>query len=830
MRHSAPDDDEHYWSDLRGGQQRPDEDDQPGRHEASQGGGYPDQLDNTRIDQRQGPPPMPGHARPVRRSDPPAPPPPTPTNLPADDNRPGPLDPYHPETYDLRGHPDLRYSADASHSERDEAAGYAGIRYESQPYRSAAAGGNITDTPLAGGPGDGSTGGPPHPGRYETTYPADPNPPAQYPPMSYRPGQYDEADDGARYDPEPTLEPPARGRRRERRAVGKAKVGKTLGAVYQSGWAQAGDSASENDMGAIPLVSIVGVAQPAPGGLDQTGLLDLGGPILAEPEEEEPSEGAVGVAKNSAIMALGTIMSRASGMLRTMILGAVLGTAAVANAYELANQLPQQVYELLMGGVLSSVIVPLLVKAQKNDPDKGEAFIQRLLTITTVLFTAMTAIIVAAAPLLTLLITNPETRIKQPDQTALTTQLAYLLLLEILFYALSAMFAAVLNSRGKFAPPAWIPVLNNLTVIVTAVIFLVVHGGFRPLDAKTITTAEVLILGIGTTMGIVLQAAALWIPLRKLGFRWKWRWDWRGTGLGEARQLAGWMLLYVLLSQIGVMAIQQAANSPSAYGPDLPSNAIYNKAYMLFMLPHAIAAVSVITALLPRMSKAATEGRMRSIADDLALGTRLSSTLLIPAAGILLFLGEPVGVVLFNYGQTTNGEVAGQLFAIAGVGLLPFAVSMMQTFVFYALRDAKTPAMINLVVIVIRVAGAFAAVQLMPPQYVLHALMVVNTISYLAGMLVGGILLRRRVGPLHMGQTLSNFARVAVATLPAVLVALGTSTLATQFLGDERLGSAVALLVGLSLGGAIYIGLAMVLRVKEIQEVLGAFTRRLKRR
>lgn len=685
------------------------------------------------------------------------------------ENIPPELDPHDPVTYDLRSHPDLRYASDARASERDEAARHEGVRYESQPYRSASA----------------------------NQVPEDPPP------------------------------PPRRGRRS--RAVGKAKVGKSVGAVYQSGWVRAGDSASADDVGAIPVVSIVGMAQQAPGGLDQTGMLDLGGPILAEPEDERVEEGGTrAVAKSSAIMALGTIASRATGMLRTMVLGVVLGTFAVSNAYDLANQLPQQVYELLMGGVLSSVVVPLLVKAQKNDRDQGESFIQRLLTITVVLFTVMTAVIVLAAPLLTLLVTDSAARLKDPDQASLTTQFAYLFLLQILFYAMSAMFAAVLNSRGKFAPPAWIPVLNNLTVMATAGVFMVVHGSGFP-TPQSITTTEVLILGVGTTFGLVLQTIALWIPLHRMGFRWKWRWDWRGTGLGEARSLAGWMLLYVALSQVGVMAIQKAANSPVATDPHLLANAAYNRAYMLFVLPHAIAAVSVITALLPRMSKAATEGRVRAIADDLALGTRLSSTLLIPATGILLFLGGPLGLLLFNYGNTSNGGEIGSVFAIGAIGLLPFSVSQIQTFVFYAMRDAKSPALINILVVAIRIVGAYLVVQLVPPAYVLHGLMVINAISYLVGMAVGATVLRRKLGPLHMGSTLANFGKVAAATLPAVLVAAGVSTVAQQFLGEEKLGSAVSLLFGVGLGGAIYVGLAMLFRVKEIQDVLGGFARKLKR-
>jgi putative peptidoglycan lipid II flippase len=589
--------------------------------------------------------------------------------------------------------------------------------------------------------------------------------------------------------------------------------------VYRSGFAEAGEWASAADIRAVPVVEIVEVAQLMPG-MDHTGLLDLGGVVPVELQRDD--QDTAGVARNSAVMAIGTIASRASGLLRQIILTVVIGSTLFADAYTLANTFPNMVYELLLGGVLTSVIVPLLVKAEKQEPDGGVAFIQRLLTMTLAVFTVITAVAVVAAPLITLLFVG------DPGERPLTTAFAYLLLLEIVFYALAAVFGAVLNSRGRFAAPMWAPVLNNAVVIATGGVFLAMHGFGTP-TADSVTLPQIIVLGLGTTLGIAAQAVSLWIPLRRLGFRWKWRFDWRGTGLAEARGLAGWLLLYVLLSQLGVVAIMRVAKAAGEAGG--PSVAIYNNAYLLFMLPHGIVAVSVITALLPRMSRAAVDGRFRALADDLALGTRLSATVLLPAAAIMVFLGSSAGLVLFGYGNTSaaQAKTTGAVFAVACLGLLPFAVSQMQTFAFYAMRDAKTPTLVNAAAVTVRVVGAGAVAALAPVDHVLHWLMAVNSLSYLVAMVVGGMLLRRRLGTVRGRNTASTIARIAAASVPALLVTWAADAGIRAVAGTGHVGGILALLAGLLAGGVAYVCAALLLRVREVHHVLGMVQRRLGR-
>lgn len=219
-----------------------------------------------------------------------------------------------------------------------------------------------------------------------------------------------------------------------------------------------------------------------------------------DPLPAPASSGTSGVARHSSVMALGSLISRITGFARTAVIGAALGAAVVGDSYQVANTLPNMVYELLIGGVLASVVVPLLVGARR-DPDGGEAYVQRLLSLAVLLLGVATVIAVAAAPLVTHLLVKDGT---EADTQRLVTVLAYLLLPELFFYGVAALFGAVLNTRGHFAAPMWAPVLNNLVIIATAGVFVALPGPALP-TPSTITADQVLVLGLGTTFGVALQ-------------------------------------------------------------------------------------------------------------------------------------------------------------------------------------------------------------------------------------------------------------------------------------------------------------------------------------
>ncbi|NJC64484.1 murein biosynthesis integral membrane protein MurJ [Planosporangium flavigriseum] len=561
------------------------------------------------------------------------------------------------------------------------------------------------------------------------------------------------------------------------------------------------------------------VTTPGPGGPAQV-------PSKAPGDVPPVDDGAGSVARHSATMAVGSIVSRVTGFLRTATIGAAIGAAAVSDDYNLANTLPNMVYELLLGGVLASVIVPLLVRARTTDPDRGEAYAQRLLTLATLFLAAATVAAVAAAPLLTSVMAS---RASAADQRLITV-LAYLLLPEIFFYGVAALLAAILNTRGHFAAPMWTPILNNIVVILTAAVFMLLPAGSDTLTAESITTAQLLVLGVGTTLGIVVQAVGLMPALRKVGFRWKWRWDFRQLHLSELARIGGWMLGYVLVSQVGVIVVLKlaklAANDGNAAGP-----AIYLNSFLIFAMAHGVVAVSIMTALMPRMAAAAAEHRYADVADQLSLGTRLSSVILVPATAAYLVLGRPLGVTLFEWGEYTHAQAVdtGWVIAVAGLGLVPFAISQLQLGVFYALPDTKTPALLNVPVVVLRIAVQVVAYFTLSASWAAAGLMFGNGVSFVVAAALGYWLLRRRIGPLGLQRVSATLARLAlaatVAAVPAALAAYGLNAL----LGDGKVGSLVQVIVGGIVLLVGYVVAATTLRVREVTELGGMLRARLGR-
>jgi putative peptidoglycan lipid II flippase len=314
----------------------------------------------------------------------------------------------------------------------------------------------------------------------------------------------------------------------------------------------------------------------------------------AEAVAEEPTMTGT-AAGSSAVMAIGSLVSRGTGFLRTVMLSAALGGVllGLGDAYTTAQFFPGMVYELLIGGVLASVVVPVLVRARDRDADGGEAYAQRLLTLAMVVLGAAAALATLAAPILTMIYTNTETGEPYRD---LVTTLSYFTLPAIFFFGVSAILAAYLNTRGVFGPPMWTPILNNVIVIVTCGLFLGLFGAVAR-KAEDVSPSMILLLGGGTLLGITIQTAGLVPALRRAGFRWRFRFDFRELGLRNLAHLGGWMFCYVAVSQIGVLVMLRLLSGKGLL--------IYNNVFLLMMMAHGIVAVSIITALLPRMSAAA---------------------------------------------------------------------------------------------------------------------------------------------------------------------------------------------------------------------------------
>ncbi len=394
----------------------------------------------------------------------------------------------------------------------------------------------------------------------------------------------------------------------------------------------------------------------------------------------------------------------------------------------------------------------------------------------------------------------------------------------MLFYGLGAILGAYLNTQGKFGAPMWAPVLNNLVVIATLVVFALVPGP-AALTSASITRTQVLVLGIGVSLGIVTQTLALLPSLRATGLRLRPRFDFRGTGLGAAGRLARWTFFYVVCNQLVLVVVVQLATG-THQERDYPA---YTFAFLLWQLPHAVVAVSVITALLPSMSRAAADDRLEELRRQLDRGLRLTVSLLVPAAVAYLVLGRSIATLVFGHGRTSvdDARFVGTLLGVFACGLVAFSTYQLQLRAFYALQDTRTPALINLTVNATTVVVDVALYVSLPDDLLIIGLAAGQASAYLVGVLVCTRVLARRVPRDPSGAVLRTTVRCLFAVLVPALAALAAVLVVEQLVGTGTTGAAVGTLSGavLLLGG--YLWAARRVQVPEVEQLLAPVLARL---
>ena len=512
-------------------------------------------------------------------------------------------------------------------------------------------------------------------------------------------------------------------------------------------------------------------------------------------------------------MAVGTVASRVTGFLRTAVLAAALGVGGVGDAFNVANTAPNIVYELLLGGILTSVIVPLLVRALKEGTEQGIAYTQRLLGLTLAVLGGTVVVLVFAAPLVL--------RLYLPAGTPkfhLAVLFAVFFFPQVLFYGLGAVLGAYLNANGRFGPPMWAPVLNNVVVITTGLLFLVVPSPHL-FNERTITDTQVGVIGVGVTLGILAQTVALIPSLRAAGLPLRPRFDLKGTGLGHAARLARWTFFYVVCNQLVLLVVIQLANNTHRGA----SYSSYVYAFLLWQLPHAVVAVSVITALLPTMSRSAADGRIADLRTELDRGLRLTISLLVPASAAYVVLGHPIALLAFGHGRTgiARAYEIGSLLAVFACGLVAFSTYQLQLRAFYALQDTRTPAFVNLAVNATTVVVDVTLFVLLPEHQRVLGLAAGQASSFVVGVVVCTTVLAKRVPRDPAGFVLRTFARCLLAVLLPALVAYAWVRLVDRFVGASVPGALLA-----AGGGTVVLGLGYVratrrVRVPEVHELVG---------
>ncbi|HEY8821131.1 MAG TPA: murein biosynthesis integral membrane protein MurJ [Dermatophilaceae bacterium] len=547
------------------------------------------------------------------------------------------------------------------------------------------------------------------------------------------------------------------------------------------------------------------------------------GPVgepVNEPVSVDPS-----LARSTAGMAAGTIASRALGVVRATLQLAVVGAVLAGDAWDVANTLPNIVYLLLAGGVLNAVLVPQITRAASH-PDGGREYVDRLLTIAIMGMAIIAVVFTLGAGLLVRLYS---TSTWTTDQRSLSTAFALICMPQIFFYGLYTLLGQVLNARNRFAAYMWAPAVANLVAIAGLAYFLLNYPHRAQIAGWT--SPMIWVLAGSATAGVAAQALVLVVPLWRSGFRFRPRWGFRGVGLGTASTVALWTFGALTVSTAGFIITSQVLTYAGKAGAlahlVVPGKISYTNAFLIFMLPHSLVTVSLVTALFTRMSRAAHAGDLVEVRSDVTKGLRLTAVATIPATVGALVLGFAATATLFQ--GNTEAETRGIATVMMAMmfGLVPFGILYLLQRVFYSFEDARTPFRLQIVVTGVATIANLASLML-PLRWIAVGVGAGQALSNLAGMAVGLILVRHRLEGLHLRDVVRTYVRIGVASVVAAaaayLVLLGVG----QVL-HGRLYNPVALLAGALVFAVIYVIAARRLRVREIDDLVQPVLERVRR-
>ncbi len=536
--------------------------------------------------------------------------------------------------------------------------------------------------------------------------------------------------------------------------------------------------------------------------------------------------------RSSAVMAAGTLVSRLTGLIRSLLLVAALGTSIFADTFNVANTLPTILYILLAGGALNSVFVPQLVRAMKDDSDGGAAFTSRLLTIVTVILAAITALSIIFSPLLVRIYAPKFTNQGIETEFSLTVTFMRYCLPQILMMGIFVMWSQVGNARGKFGPMMWAPVANNLVVIAVLIIFLVIAPD---VTAETITPAQVAFLGLGTSLGFVIQAALLFPVIAKSGLNLRPRFDWKDSNLNKSFKLGAWTLLFVFINQIGYLVVVNVATATSAAAKIAGITTgvgftPYSYAYFVFILPHSIITVSVITALLPRLSRLAANNEKIKVRNELEKSLTHIAVATVPSAIAFLFFAAPIATLLFSGSTRADSAQIGLVLAGFSLGLVPYSAQLLLLRGFYAFEDTRTPVLINLASTALAILLCFISGAVLPLKWVTVGLAVALGLGNLLGTVITLKSLGKNVGSFHYISLLKSHLRLTFVALLAGAPALALYFVIEQKFGTELIVVGFNLAIAGSVMGALYLIFGSLFKVDEINSLRVQIIRRLGRK
>ena len=539
------------------------------------------------------------------------------------------------------------------------------------------------------------------------------------------------------------------------------------------------------------------------------------------------------VTRSSVVMASGTIVSRILGFARAVLLAVAIGvTTDAADAFGVANQLPNSVYAIIVGGVLNAVMVPTLVKA-RSASDGGKGYVDRFVTLAITVFFISTLVFTIASPFLVRLYTSGWSE----EQLALATAFAYWCLPQLFFYGLYSILGEVLNSRKAFGPFMWAPVLNNLVSLLGLGLFILIFSA-DPTGSRSISywgADQIALLAGSATAGVAAQALILLVSWKRIGLKLSLNFKWRGFGLGPALKAASWSLAMVVVSQIGGL-VQTAVASTAAVdrgsGQAVASVAAAAIAWLIFMLPHSVVTVSIATAYFTRMAEHQQAGEMDKFKQDLTTALRVIAMVSVIASAVLIVLSYPIARVFV--GEYPATAALGNVIAAFMIGLLPFSFVYMMQRAFFALEDTKTPFVFTSVQIGIHIAGSITLGFVMPKEFLVVSIALLTAFSICIQGLIAYAMLKKKIGGLSGFGVSRSTIKFVLAAIPAsaagvlVLLALGGIGEAS-FALQSVLGAITSSIIVGGIMGVSYLLLLWLLRSQEIDELgmalRGRFTR-----
>jgi len=532
----------------------------------------------------------------------------------------------------------------------------------------------------------------------------------------------------------------------------------------------------------------------------------------------------------SGIMAIGTILSRITGFVRALLAVAVLGTALLADTFNVANTMPNILYNLLVGGALTAIFVPQLVRSF-DDADGGHGFASRLVTTISLILLALVLIGVLFAPALVRLYAPEFSTPGFEAEREIAIAFTRYCLPQIFFLGLFTMLGQVANARGSFAPLMWAPIANNLVVIVVFTAILIAE---RSLAIGTITDLQVQILGWGTTLGVVVQALILIPVVKRSGIHLRPVFGLQG--LGKSFGLAAWTLIYVLISQLGYLVTVNVATSAAVRSAQAGIETgvgftPFTSAYYIMLLPYSIVTISIVTALLPHLSRLAIAKNIEEVRKQLVRAIRMVGVVTVPSAVALLLFGPLMTQTLYLGISLEDARYIGFVLSALSVGLVAFSINLILIRGFNAFEDTKTQVVSILIINIISVGLSYFFLSILESYWVTVGLGAAFSVSYIVGLFITIWLLKKHIGRLQVSDFAGQHFRLLIASLAGMLPFFAIAFYGDWAYDDASLGlRAIRLVLILTGSGLAYLLIAKALKVSEIAGLKDFATSTLRRR